>query len=52
MKELCLPDKNYLGKFLSGQRDSNSQLSDWKSDTLPIELYPQYVIDLIYNNNE
>lgn len=25
---------------MSGKRGSNSQLSDWKSDTLPIELLP------------
>ncbi len=29
--------------FLSGQRDSNSQHSAWKADTLPIELYPHYM---------
>ena len=34
---------------MSGRRDSNPQLSVWKTDALPIELLPQVLLLLEFN---
>ena len=38
---ICLRAISYAEHLLSGKRDSNSQHSAWKADTLPIELLPR-----------